>query len=47
VVETDPVTFVLVAMGRLSWADATDQGRLRASGNRTDLSAHLPLRGTG
>lgn len=47
VVETDPVTWVLVATGRLSWADATQQGRLRASGIRTDLSEFLPLRGTG
>ena len=36
-----------VATGRLTWADATEQGRLRASGIRTDLSEFLPLRGTG
>jgi hypothetical protein len=47
VVETDPMTWLLVATGRLSWADATQQGRLRASGIRTDLSEFLPLRGTG
>ena len=47
VVETDPMTWLLVATGRLSWADATAQGRLRASGIRTDLSEFMPLHGTG
>ncbi len=45
VVETDPMTWLLVATGRLSWADATQQGRLRASGIRTDLTEYLPLTG--
>lgn len=39
VVETDPETWVLLALGRLDWADAT----VRASGQRSDLSEHLPL----
>jgi hypothetical protein len=43
VVETDPVTWVRLATGRLSWPQALAEGRLRASGTRTDLSAHLPL----
>ncbi|WP_229075417.1 sterol carrier family protein [Actinoplanes sp. DH11] len=43
VVETDPTTFLLLAAGRLSWADAAHDGRLRASGIRTDLSEFLPL----
>ena len=43
VVETDPVTWVLVATERVSWADALRDGRLRASGIRTDLSEFLPL----
>ncbi len=47
VVETDPMTWLLVATGRLSWADAVSTGRLRASGVRTDLSAYLPLHGPG
>jgi hypothetical protein len=38
VVETDPVTWVLLATGRLSWASAVQEGRLRASGERSDLS---------
>jgi hypothetical protein len=43
VVETDPVTWVLVATERVSWADALRDGRLRASGIRTDLTEFLPL----
>jgi hypothetical protein len=45
VVETDPVTWVLVATERVSWADALRDGRLRASGIRTDLTEFLPLDG--
>jgi hypothetical protein len=45
VVETDPVTWLLVATQRVSWADAVRDGRLRASGIRTDLSEFLPLTG--
>lgn len=43
VVETDPEAFLLLATGRLDWSEALEQGRIRASGERTDLSAHLPL----
>ncbi|HLU32531.1 MAG TPA: sterol carrier family protein [Natronosporangium sp.] len=43
VVETDPVTWVMLATGRLSWAEALATGRVSASGPRTDLSPHLPL----
>ncbi len=32
VIETDPVTFVLLATGRLAWADAIERGRVSASG---------------
>lgn len=39
VVETDPLTWIRLATGRLAWADAPVQ----ASGQRADLSAHLPL----
>lgn len=42
-VETDPVTWVRLATGRLSWPDALAQGRVHASGPRTDLSRYLPL----
>ncbi|WP_436524883.1 sterol carrier family protein [Actinoplanes sp. HUAS TT8] len=43
VVETDPMTWLLVATGRLEWAEAVRDGRVRASGIRTDLSEYLPL----
>jgi hypothetical protein len=43
VVETDPVTWLLLATERVSWADALGDGRLRASGIRTDLTEFLPL----
>jgi hypothetical protein len=37
------VTWILLATQRVSWADALRDGRLRASGIRTDLSEFLPL----
>jgi hypothetical protein len=43
VVETDAETWVAVAIGALSWHDAVDAGRVVASGERTDLTAYLPL----
>ena len=43
VVETDAVTWTLLATGRISWAKAAADGRVRASGPRADLSAYLPL----
>jgi len=43
VVETDPETWVALALGDLEWAEAADAGRLRASGERSDLTALLPL----
>lgn len=43
VVETDPLTWVLLATGRLEWADATRDSRVYASGDRADLSGLLPL----
>lgn len=43
VVETDPITFVRLATGRISWADATAAGLLAASGIRADLSEQLPV----
>lgn len=46
VIETDPRTWLELATGRLSWAEATAAGRIYASGARADLSEHLPLRQT-
>lgn len=43
VVETDPLTWFLLATGRLGWAEAVQSGTVRASGSRSDLSALLPL----
>jgi hypothetical protein len=43
VVETDPATWVELAVGDLSWAEAEDAGRVRASGERSDLGPLLPL----
>lgn len=43
VVETDAETFLALALGRLSWGEADAAGRLRASGERADLSPYLPL----
>lgn len=44
VVETDADTWVALATGAESWADAAASGRIAASGVRADLSALLPLR---
>jgi hypothetical protein len=43
VVETDPVTWLLMATGRLTFARAKDLGKVSASGNRADLSDWLPV----
>jgi putative sterol carrier protein len=42
VIETDPLTWVALATGRLSWAEAVAAGRIQASGSRADLSPYLP-----
>jgi len=43
VVETDALTFVRLATGRLDWRDAVADGTVSASGNRADLTDQLPL----
>jgi hypothetical protein len=43
VIETDPVTWVRLATGRLSWDEAVRTGAARASGPRADLTGYLPL----
>jgi hypothetical protein len=43
VVETDAVTWIALATGELAWADAVHDGRVHASGERSDLSEWLPL----
>lgn len=42
-VETDPVTWIRLATGRLGWTDAVGSGSVHASGARADLAAYLPL----
>ena len=43
VVETDPVTWIRLATGGLTWTEAAAGGHIAASGVRADLSALLPL----
>ena len=43
VVETDPITWMRLATGRLTWAEASGSGQVAASGVRADLSAFLPV----
>jgi hypothetical protein len=43
VVETDAATWIALATGELSWHDAERDGRVRASGERADLTPYLPL----
>jgi len=43
VVETDPGTWIALAEGALTWDEAIGSGAVHASGERTDLSAYLPL----
>jgi hypothetical protein len=43
VVETDAATWIALATGEMEWSTAVDEGRVRASGERTDLAPYLPL----
>jgi Bacterial SCP ortholog len=43
VVEMNPVTWVRLATGLLSWADAASAGLVQASGVRADLTPYLPV----
>ena len=42
-VELPPELWIDLALGRIPWSDARATGKLRASGERTDLSSYLPL----
>lgn len=42
-VETDPATWIELASGVLAWGEAVEQGRVSASGERSDLGPLLPL----
>jgi len=43
VVETDAATWLALATGELNWPDGLQTGRIHASGQRADLSGHLPI----
>ena len=43
VIETDAATWIALATGELAWSDAVAGARVTASGERTDLTAYLPL----
>jgi hypothetical protein len=45
VVETDPQTWLGLVLGTIGWNGAVATGKVRASGQRADLSAVLPLTG--
>lgn len=45
VVETDAATWLALVAGDLGWAEARADGRVRASGERSDLGELLPLPG--
>ncbi len=43
VVETDPVTWLALASGELTWDEAVASAAVSASGERADLGRYLPL----
>ncbi|WP_155060531.1 maleylpyruvate isomerase family mycothiol-dependent enzyme [Streptomyces blattellae] len=43
VVETDPLTWIRLATGRVEWKDAVHDAKVSASGERADLGPFLPL----
>lgn len=45
VVETDPLTWIRLATGRLDWAGAVADAAIAASGDRADLGRYLPVLG--
>ena len=42
-VECDPATWLSLAAGLVTWAEAVSSAGLHASGERSDLSPYLPL----
>jgi uncharacterized protein (TIGR03083 family) len=45
VVETDPLTWIRLATGRLPWPAALAAAQVSASGDRADLAPYLPVMG--
>jgi hypothetical protein len=44
VIETDPKTWLELAVGKIAWSEAMEGGLISASGARADLTDQLPLR---
>lgn len=42
-IQTDAATWLMLAVGDLRWSEARDSGKVRASGERADLTAYLPV----
>ncbi|MET7903154.1 sterol carrier family protein [Streptomyces sp. NPDC005355] len=43
VIETAPLPWIRLATGRLPWPEAVESAQVTASGERADLSPHLPV----
>jgi hypothetical protein len=43
VVETNAATWIALATGRVTWADAVEAATASASGQRADLAPYLPV----
>jgi hypothetical protein len=43
VIEMDAPTWIALATGSLRWAEALNDGRIHASGQRADLTDYLPI----
>ena len=43
VVEMDAPTWIALALGEADWAEAVSTGKVQASGERSDISAYLPV----
>ena len=43
VIELDAATWIALATGETTWQGVVEEGRVRASGERADLSPYLPL----
>jgi hypothetical protein len=42
-VETDPLSFLRLATGRITWDEAVAEGTISASGLRANLAPALPV----
>ena len=44
VIEMDAATWIALATGGVSWAEALHDGRIAASGQRADLTGYVPIK---